>query len=76
MVSQAETPICGGNHSWWPIRSVPSITIGSVYSHTHNGHLCWIETKQDRILMKCACEREEVFDDGYPYLVHHIDYSH
>jgi len=75
-VSHAVTPVCGGDHCWHKIRSVQSVRVGDVYSHNHNGHICWVETWQDMALMKCDCGWEEVYPDGNPYLVHHIDYSH
>lgn len=76
LVSHAVTPVCGGDHKWWRAYSVPSISIGNVYSEIHNGHTCWVETRQDRVLKRCACGAETVENDGNAYLVHHIDYAH
>lgn len=77
-MSHAVTPICGGNHVWWRAYSVGSERVKDqdVYSHIHNGHICWIETRVNRVLKRCACGAEAVFDDGNYYLVHHIDYAH
>ncbi len=67
MSVQADTPVCGGNHSYSTVRVLDSSQSES-YSHQHDGQLCFYYYVHKRVLERCACGAERV--NTIDYTVH------
>lgn len=73
MFVQADTPVCGGNHSFSTVKEAGiDIIPGTRSIHNHNGHFCDTYTYYNRYLQRCACGAETVWvDTNSPHEAHH-----
>lgn len=63
----ADTPVCGGNHSYSKVRTLYSES-SDVSSHHHDGKLCFFYYVHERVLERCSCGAERV--NNVDYVVH------
>lgn len=69
MVS-ADTPVCGGNHKFYTVKELGMEAISEIYSHQHNGGLCFYYYAQQRVLQRCSCGAEQVTHEGTVECIH------
>ena len=55
----ADTPVCGGNHSYSKVRTLNSES-SQATSHHHDGKLCFYYYVHERVLERCTCVAERV----------------
>lgn len=72
MLVQADTPVCGGNHSYSTVGDAGiEIIAGTRSIHVHDGHFCDTYTYYNRYLQRCACGAETVWvDTSSPHIAH------
>ncbi len=63
MLVQADTPICGGNHSFSIVREAGIEKIRDEARHTHNGQECTIYSYYKKYLRRCSCGAEDTLTD-------------
>lgn len=61
MVVCADTPVCGGNHSYENVRIVSQTGKVLKGSHLHDGYPCRIYTHTETYLQRCACGAERTY---------------
>lgn len=74
MLVQADTPICGGNHSFGNVREVGIKRFKDVGTHLHDGQYCIIYAYYKVYLQRCACGAEQTWtDESTVYTAHTVN---
>ncbi len=71
MLVQADTPICGGNHSFSNVREVSSKKIGDPVPHVHDGQYCIMTAYHKVYLQRCSCGAEQTAEGDY--IIHSVN---
>ena len=73
MLVQADTPVCGGDHSFGNVRQVGVQKGNKVSIHIHSGESCTITPYFKLYLQRCPCGAERTQPGELAYETHSVN---